>query len=240
MKTPSLHSDADIDAGSHCPECWKSSELCLCDQITPMKSPIRILILQHPQEARKPLGTARLLSLSALGAVHVVGHTWRSLGHALGAPKNTQIPLKEWAVLYVGTRKQASPDAKPFELTNRSGEAIKPSTIKGLILLDGNWSQAKTLWWRNSWLLRHPRILLNPEQKSRYNKVRRQPRKNYLSTIEAAALCIENMAPKNPLPAKLRKTFEDFLVRSEPPVVPAFDAVQRIARAKASESSPQV
>lgn len=194
-----------------CSKCWKSPALCVCETIKPTKAPVKLLILQHPGEAANELGTARLLSLSVAGAVHVVGHKWSSLGHALGLPKNQKVPLREWAVMFVGTKKQAPKDAKPFELTTRAGEALSKNALRGIILLDGNWSQSKTLWWRNSWLLRHPRILMNPPTRSSYNKLRRQPRKNYLSTIEAAAFALENIAPNSDLPEQLRATFDKFV-----------------------------
>lgn len=196
-----------------CSQCWKPEALCICEALKAEKSPLRLLILQHPQEARNDLSTARLLSLSVDKTVHVVGHTWRSLGHALGAPKTAKIPNRDWAVLFVGTKKKLPKSQAPFSLTTRGGESLKPSTLKGIILLDGNWSQSKTLWWRNSWLLRLPRIVLNPSAPSAYHRLRRQPRKNYLSTIEAAAFCIENINPKSPLPAQLRERFDLFLDR---------------------------
>ncbi len=195
-----------------CSKCWKTPALCVCEGIKPAKSPVKLLILQHPGEAANELGTARLLSLSVAGTVHVVGYKWKSLGHALGLHKNQKAPpLREWAVLFVGTKKQAPKNAKPFELTTRAGEPLPTGALKGIILLDGNWSQSKTLWWRNSWLLRHPRILMNPPTRSNYNQVRRQPRKNYLSTIEAAAFCLENLSQKSPLPEQLRETFGKFV-----------------------------
>lgn len=213
MKTPRESSQPDTN--ERCQKCWKSPALCVCEDIKPAKSPVKLLILQHPGEAANELGTARLLSLSVDGAVHVVGHKWASVGHALGLPKSHKIPTRDWAVLFVGTKKNAPKDAKPFELTTRAGEPMPKGSLKGIILLDGNWSQSKTLWWRNSWLLRHPRILMNPPTRSSYGKLRRQPRKNYLSTIEAAAFAFENLSPKSSLPDQLRSTFEKFIERCQ-------------------------
>src|SRR5207245_1748202 len=59
--------------------------------------------------------------------------------------------------------------------------------LEGVILLDGTWSQAKTLWWRNPWLLKLHRIVLNPVRPARLGRLRREPRREALSTIEAAA-----------------------------------------------------
>ena len=43
-----------------CPHCGKPRPLCICDSVTPIENRIAILILQHPQEQDRALGTARL------------------------------------------------------------------------------------------------------------------------------------------------------------------------------------
>ena len=42
------------------------------------------------------------------------------------------------------------------------------ASLEGVVLLDGSWSEAKTLWWRNPWLLRLRRLVLNPRHRSRF------------------------------------------------------------------------
>lgn len=150
----------------------------------------KLLILQHPQEARNPLTTARLLSASLNHCVHRVGLSWPSLRKAWG--EETAGP--EWVVLYLGSlgeRKKRDLN-RAIEFIERNGKPSDPSFApKGIVLLDGTWKQAKTLWWRNPWLLRLRRAILNPDQPSVYGTVRRQPRAECLSSIEAAAHCLE-------------------------------------------------
>jgi DTW domain-containing protein YfiP len=43
-----------------CPHCGKAQPLCICDSVTPIENKIALLILQHPQEQERVLGTARL------------------------------------------------------------------------------------------------------------------------------------------------------------------------------------
>ena len=31
--------------------------------------------------------------------------------------------------------------------------------LEGIVLLDGSWGEAKTLWWRNPWLLKLRRVV---------------------------------------------------------------------------------
>src|SRR5438477_332125 len=53
--------------------------------------------------------------------------------------------------------------------------------------------QAKTLWWRNPWLLKLHRLVLTPARPARLGKVRREPRREALSTLEAAALVLRHL-----------------------------------------------
>ena len=46
-----------------CPHCQKPMPLCICDSITPIENKVSLLILQHPQEQDRALGTARLTAL---------------------------------------------------------------------------------------------------------------------------------------------------------------------------------
>jgi hypothetical protein len=119
------------------------------------------------------------------GSVHRVGLSWPSLSRALGEKAENG----HWAVLYLGALKDAKKlvEDQPFQILNRKGAAVPINELRGLIVLDGNWKQAKTLWWRNPWLLRLQRAVLNTSRRSQYGDLRRQPRKHCLSTIEAVA-----------------------------------------------------
>ncbi|HKH01230.1 MAG TPA: DTW domain-containing protein, partial [Bradyrhizobium sp.] len=59
-----------------CPRCLKPSPLCICDSIRPIDSRIAVLILQHPQEQDRALGTARLTALHFNNAVLKIGLSW--------------------------------------------------------------------------------------------------------------------------------------------------------------------
>ena len=85
----------------------------------------------------------------------------------------------------------------PIAALNRQGLPLPDqvpalAALDGVILLDGSWSQAKALWWRNAWLLKTRRLVLNPGGPSRYGRLRKEPRPDSVSTLEAAAFA---MAP---------------------------------------------
>src|SRR5207253_6365485 len=85
--------------------------------------------------------------------------------------------------------------------------------IEGVVLLDGTWSHAKALWWRNAWMLKCQRVILGPAQPSRYGKLRREPRRDGLSTIEAAALMLGALEKRPDIPATLNASLERMSAR---------------------------
>src|ERR1700681_3029235 len=100
---------ADIAADApDCPHCHKPPALCVCEAITPLDNRISVLILQHPQEQDRALGTARLTALHFRNAALRVGLSWPSLGKILGRPADPH----RFAILYLGSAKaaQLAPD----------------------------------------------------------------------------------------------------------------------------------
>lgn len=81
------------------------------------------------------------------------------------------------------------------------------------MLLDGTWSQAKALWWRNAWMLKCQRVILGPKRPSRYGQLRREPRRDGLSTLEAAAMLLAGLERRPDIAATLIASFERMLAR---------------------------
>jgi DTW domain-containing protein YfiP len=212
----------DLKAGDaseaipECPHCQKPLPLCICDSITPIENKIGLLILQHPQEQDRALGTARLVALHFKNAVLKIGLSWPSLSKALGRPVNDP---SRWAVLYLGSAKVADFETDRDILSiNRKGEAEENQRallkdIQGIVLLDGTWSQAKALWWRNAWMLKCQRVILGPAKTSLYGKLRREPRKDGLSTIEAAGMLLAGLEKRPDIEATLNASFERMLAK---------------------------
>ena len=86
-------------------------------------------------------------------------------------------------------------------------------STKGIIVLDGTWSQAKTLWWRNAWLLKCWRAALVPQQKSLYRELRKEPSRECVSTLESAALALTELGESPALEKSLREVFDRMLGR---------------------------
>ncbi|HEY1506104.1 MAG TPA: tRNA-uridine aminocarboxypropyltransferase [Stellaceae bacterium] len=209
---------ADLDAlvggdAAECPRCGKPGALCVCADIEPIDNRVALLILRHPQEQDRELGTARLAVLHLKRAALKTGLSWPSLAKALGR----EVDPKRWAVLHLGAASAASlPKDRELTLLDGKGAPLREqeralSEIDGVVALDGSWSQAKTLWWRNPWVLKCRRLALNPKQPSRYGKLRREPRREGLSTLEAAALALARLGDQPEIEATLGLSFAQLL-----------------------------
>ncbi|HKU95267.1 MAG TPA: tRNA-uridine aminocarboxypropyltransferase [Vineibacter sp.] len=212
---------------SDCPGCGKPRALCVCDALARVDNAVEVLVLRHPQEQDKELGTAGLLCRQLARATLRTGLSWPNLAKALGRDAD----VRRWAVLYLGTARQApSPALGPLVAVDRDGvpladQAAARQGLDGLILLDGNWSQAKALWWRNPWLLKCRRLVLNPQAPSLYGNLRREPRRESVSTLEAAASALAHLEGQPELADTLAAPMRLLLkkVRAQAPQRPRVD-----------------
>lgn len=161
-----------------------------------LTSPVEVVILQHPQEDDVVLGTAPLVAASLDRARVVVGLSWPSLEAAVG---REGVERARWGVLFASKLPEGTSPPKPGTVTvhDRHGRPRDDGAapLDGLVVLDGTWSQAKTLWWRNPWLLKLARVSLVPREPSMYGKLRKEPRREWVSTLEAIADVLPALDP---------------------------------------------
>jgi DTW domain-containing protein YfiP len=197
------------DENPACPHCGKPEFLCVCAQVEPLKTRTGLLILQHPQEQDRLLGTAGLTRRALENSVLKVGLSWPSLSKALGRDADPS----QWAILHLGASRAADlPRDRELVALDRKGAALPDQDkalagLRGVVVFDGSWSQAKTLWWRNPWVLKARRVALNPRKKSLYGNLRREPRREALSTLEAAALAVSRLDGKPEIETALLEKF---------------------------------
>jgi DTW domain-containing protein YfiP len=212
--------------GAVCLICQKPASLCVCTGLEQIDNRITLLILQHPQEQDKALGSARLAAAQLGNAFFRVGLSWPSLTKALGPGDDRKRPPepKRWAVLHLGSiepaalalpevarvRGIAAVDGKGHPLADQEGAL---ADIEGIVLFDGTWSHAKTLWWRNPWVLKLRRLVLAPSRPSRYGQLRREPRRAGLSTIEAAGFTLARLERRPEIEAALDESFRQMLAK---------------------------
>ena len=204
-----------IEKPALCPNCQKPLALCICEGLAPIANKVAVLILQHPQEQDIDLGTARITALHLKNAVLKVGLSWPNLSKALGRDADP----KKWAVLYLGSASAAvEAPGQDVVMVDKKGKALPSQAspfagVEGIIVLDGTWSQAKAIWWRNAWLLKCRRVILGPARASRYGKLRKEPRKDGLSTIEAVGLLLKRLENKPAIEDALGAGFERLLAK---------------------------
>ena len=195
----------------------------------PIDNRLFVLILQHPQEKKEVLATAALTRALLTHADLVIGLSWPNLSRALGR----SVDPNRWAVLYLGSAHPAS-FGQPREVLalDRRGEPAADQEamlrgLEGVVVVDGTWKEAKTLWWRNPWLLKLQRLVLNPHRKSRYGRIRREPRREALSTIEAVALLLKHLENRPEIEARLLDGLDRLIAEAQPSTQPEAERVSR-------------
>jgi DTW domain-containing protein len=191
-------------AADPCQTCRRPSAACVCDRIVSYPTARRIVILQHPQEQDALLGSAQILLASLPEAKLVVGLSWRSLAHALG---EEDVDARRWAVLFPDR------EAPGDQVAGRGGATVPPADLRGIVVLDGTWSKAKTLWWRNPWLCKLNRMTLKPQKPSIYGKLRAEPRRDYVSTLESVAAALTLCGEPPEIEVGLSRVFRTLVQR---------------------------
>jgi DTW domain-containing protein len=158
----------DVEPRRMCLRCRRPSIVCYCSALPRLDTTTRVVILQHPRERDVAIGTARMASLCLPQASLHVGVRWDEhpgLARALGDASRPPI------LLYPGEGA-------------RDILADPPTGPVTLVVVDGTWSQAKTVVRDNPVLARLPRYAFTAPEPTQY-RIRREPRREYVSTIEA-------------------------------------------------------
>lgn len=156
-----------------CPTCQQPLVNCYCGRIVPQSTDARFVFLQHPAEARNPVGTARMAHLSIPGSRLFIGVDFTENAEL----RNLLEDADEAGVLF------PTDDAVDLETIRESG---KPPTI---VVIDGTWSEARKIWKTNPFLQSMKAYRLQPAQPSRY-RIRAEPAAHCVSTIEAVAAAL--------------------------------------------------
>lgn len=197
-----------------CAVCGKPARLCVCAELKPIQTRLQILVLQHPQEQDVDLGTARLITGQLPNAKLKVGLSWPNLAKVVGRVADP----RRWAVLYLGPATASGFARGSLTVVDKKAAPLpdQPAALAGLegiVVLDGTWSQAKTLWWRNPWLLKLRRLIVIPDRPSLYGNLRKEPRKESLSTLESVAFALTRLEGEPTLYDRLVAPFQTMLQR---------------------------
>lgn len=211
LPTPGQQSKTD----SPCATCGRETRYCVCEFISPIATKTKVVILQHPQEPGVDIGTVPIIKALFPNSLVRTGLSWPNLNSVLGYAASP----RRWAVLYVGSvRVENLPPQRELFVVDKKGVPIEDQDsalreLEGIILLDGTWSQAKTLWWRNAWLLKVRRMVVRPSRRSLYDKIRREPRKGCLSTLETCGEALRILEKREDLTAIIARPLEELIQR---------------------------
>lgn len=173
-----------------CTRCLRAKRVCYCPSLRPFTPSFTVVLLQHPKERKNTIGTARMTHLSLSNSLLIPG-----IGFEEDDRVNALIadPANHCVVLYPGENSvNVSEHADEF-LT-----AVKSLSQKLVVfVIDGTWAQAKGMVRKSPRLTSLPQICFTPEIPSQY-KVRKQPNRFCLSTIEAVHALIRVLDPKAP------------------------------------------
>lgn len=153
-----------------CSECGRPVSACWCAYARSVDTPHRVVVLQHPREERRALGSVRILR-------RVLAHVVVRVGVELGADPAVVAARADRERESVLLFPRAGHGA--FDLVG----ARRPLT---LFVLDGTWTQVRSMRAANPWLEALPYVRLSPAEPSLYG-VCSQPEPGALCTLEAVA-----------------------------------------------------
>ena len=156
-----------------CLKCFRAEMACWCAQLQPQTPHTRITLLQHPREARNPVGTARMVHLGLRGSQLIEGVDF-SQTTALSPAAVVLFPMP-------GAR-----DVRELRGTDAH-----------VVVIDGTWSQARKIWKENPRLQALPAYGLTPKRPGNY-RIRKEPAAHCLATIEAVAELLEILEDRDP------------------------------------------
>jgi DTW domain-containing protein len=165
----------DFVPRAFCFRCWKTALHCLCQSIALVNNRTRVTIIQHHRERFHPIGTARIARLGLKNVQVLVGERHRGLRVDAGFGART-------GLLFPHAQARTFSDTPPAQLPDQ------------IVLLDGTWNQAKSLYKANPRLASLSHFVIHPQFPSNY-RIRRQPKSGYLSTIEALVQALEELEP---------------------------------------------
>lgn len=141
----------------------------------------------HPKERRVAIGTARMAHHAVTGSLLLVGERFDDDPRLL---RLLDDPAVAPVILYPSPTALDLGAASPAEARAHFPRGRRPLVI----VLDGTWTTAKKLLRLSSRLASLPAIRFTPPARARYDAIRREPRAECVSTLEAVHQVIDHLA----------------------------------------------
>jgi len=161
-----------------CARCLRPTPHCLCAHVPRIFNRTRVLILQHPDEAKHPLNTARLAAMGLQNAELLIGECFPQLDGAIASVESAFLlfPAKS-------------------EDVSQLPSMTRPEEPSLLIVPDGTWRKARKIIQANPMLDTLPRLSLPPGEPSEY-RIRKARESAAVSTIEAIVRSLSLLEPE--------------------------------------------
>jgi len=167
-----------------CERCLFTPSTCICGAIKRLTNKVSVVILQHPSEEKIAKNTAKLLNLSLTDCKIIKGENNTDFAIL------NSLPVKSTVLLYPNEHATYLDDTNP-----------KPalSNITHLIVIDGTWKKAYKILQLTPLLTKFKTVSFMQLPQNRY-AIRKAPRADSLSTLEAVAHSLLLIEQLNPAP----------------------------------------
>lgn len=165
----------------YCSTCLKVKVACYCHLLTQINNKTRIIILQHPSESRHPLGTGKMAALTFKNSSLLIGENFSE-----DQKLNQILKSSNSAILW--------PNDYDYHFETLDKSKFEPET---LVLIDATWRKAYKMFMLSENLHELPKMSFKKERRSIYY-LRKEPKENFLSTIEAISFALNELEGMNP------------------------------------------
>lgn len=194
---------------ARCDVCQLARYACICSWQPKLSLGVEFVLLMHRDEVFKPTNTGRLIA--DIFPLQTHAFTWNRTAPEAALLTLLTDPRRRCVIVY-----PAESDVNAVDTTSavptpsRSVFTAMPQDekINTFILLDGTWKQSGRMFKQGRWLDEFACVAL-PEGRTRGYTVRKSHQEDYLSTLEAAALCL-TMVNENAAADVLLDYFELF------------------------------
>lgn len=165
-----------------CEDCQLATYACICSWRPLVTARSEFVLLMHRDEVLKPTNTGRLIADVLPSNTHVF--CWSRTEPDVALLAMLHDPARRCLIVFPEEAGDAAANSRDLLATLPAD-----GRINTFILLDGTWKQSGRMFHLSRWLGGFPCVVL-PEVAGRGYAVRKSHQDNYLSTAEAAALCL--------------------------------------------------
>ncbi|MCF2947222.1 DTW domain-containing protein [Paraglaciecola aquimarina] len=161
-----------------CKRCEYPASTCVCKWVSPIRSPIKIVILQHPKETKHAKNSVKLLKLGLQNLEVVIGESAQDF---IQFTNQVKLNPEQYCLCY------PSDKSVPLDSVNT---AIKNYSFNTIIFIDASWRKALKMWHLNPWLHELDSWHFDYPPASQY-QIRSTSQTNGLSTLESVVYVLK-------------------------------------------------